>query len=134
MRIGYAFCSGKVKEMLNHHERLLGFNRLSEYICTEALKAKDYYKQINKNISTDRDLAIKEINKLDGFKAYASCANFFLADIPENKKEILRNNLENKEIVIKFLTESGFENSARISVGKQEHTKLLIEAFKETTG
>ena len=132
LRVGFAFCGDYIKELINHNERLLGFNRVSEQICISALKAKDYYSDINKKIFEDRNLLISEINKLDGYKAYSSKANFFLADIPDKNRENLKKSLEKNEIVIKFLNEPGFQKSARITVGTREQNHLLLSAFKES--
>ena len=70
--------------------RYLGYNRLSDRIAIAALDSAKYYQDISRKMAADMEIYRKEFNKLPGFKAYKSYANFILVKIPFEIKDDLK--------------------------------------------
>jgi histidinol-phosphate aminotransferase len=68
-----------------------------------------------------------EFNKIRGFKAYKSYANFILVKIPVEIKDGLKKYLTERNMIIKFMAEDGLFNHLRISLGTQEQNKSLMQ-------
>jgi histidinol-phosphate aminotransferase len=79
----------------------------------------------------DRQLYFDELNKLPGFKAFKSSANFILVEIPKEIKTSLKEFLTGKNLIVKFMNEELLNSHLRISLGTQEQNRLVINAIKE---
>ncbi|MBC7188271.1 MAG: histidinol-phosphate aminotransferase family protein [Calditrichaeota bacterium] len=129
-RIGFALVSKGLPEKLGLTERLLGFSQVLEQLAIAALESDKYYRSVAKKTRRDRAKLIEKINSLPGFVAFDSEANFFLAEYPPHAKELLAEELAKRHLKIKFITdEPAFRNMVRISLGKEEHTALLMGAL-----
>ncbi len=131
IRIAFAFCGKKAKESLKFFDKILGFNRLSEELAIAALRSEDYYKKIVKIMIEDREQMYQDINKIPGFTAYKSEANFILAKMPAELKKPLDEALKEKGFIIKFFKEASFPDCVRISLGTREQNQIVLETIKE---
>ncbi|MCD6116239.1 aminotransferase class I/II-fold pyridoxal phosphate-dependent enzyme [bacterium] len=130
VRIGYAFISSNLIDKFMPSKRLLGFSQILENVAIAALDSEDYYSDIAAKIGNDRKAIIQKINSIPGFTAFDSKANFILAEYPKEVRELFEQELDKKNVLIKFISgEPLFQNMVRISIGTQEHTKLLLEAL-----
>ncbi|MDZ7271275.1 MAG: aminotransferase class I/II-fold pyridoxal phosphate-dependent enzyme [candidate division KSB1 bacterium] len=129
-RIGFALVGKGLPEKLGLSERLLGFSQVLEQLGIAALQSEKYYRSVANKTRRDRERLIEKINSLPGFVAFESEANFFLAQYPPDARQLLAEELAKRRLKIKFITdEPAFANMVRISVGKQEHTALLLAAL-----
>jgi histidinol-phosphate aminotransferase len=104
---------------------------LSERIALAALDSPEYYSDINNKMKEDINLYFNELNRLPGFTAYKSDANFILVEILPEIKESLNAFLKERGIIIKFMNEEILNKYLRISIGTQEENRKVIEAIKE---
>jgi histidinol-phosphate aminotransferase len=130
IRIGYVLMGEQESNFKLFSSRYLGYNRLSDKIAIAALDSAKYYDDISRKMAVDMEIYRKEFNKLPGFKAYKSYANFILVKIPFEIKDDLKKYLEKRHIIIKFMAEEGLFNHLRISLGTQEQNKLLLSLIK----
>ncbi len=129
-RIGFALVSKGLPERLGMTERLLGFSQVLEQLALAALESDKYYRSVANKTRRDRAKLIAKINSLPGFVAFDSDANFLLAEYPPHVRDIFAEELAKRHVRIKFIDdEAAFRNMVRISIGKQEHTVLLLAAF-----
>lgn len=129
-RIGFALVSKGLPEKLGLSERLLGFSQVLEQLGIAALESEKYYRSVANKTRRDRAKLIERINSLPGFVAFESEANFFLAQYPPEARHLLTEELAKRRLKVKFITdEPAFANMVRISIGKQEHTALLLGAL-----
>jgi len=110
--------------------RYLGYNRLSEQIAIAALDSTEFYEDMCNKMIADTETYLKEFNKLAGFKAYKSYANFILVKIPAEIKDILKKYLIERNMIVKFMAEDGLLNHLRITIGTQEQNELLLNMIK----
>ncbi|MGQ9853830.1 MAG: pyridoxal phosphate-dependent aminotransferase [Candidatus Oleimicrobiaceae bacterium] len=129
-RIGFALVSKGLSAKLGMTERLLGFSQVLEQLALAAMASDKYYRAVANKTRRDRAKLIEKINALPGFVAFDSEANFLLAEYPPQVRDIFVEELAKRHVRIKFIdNEAAFRNMVRISIGKQEHTALLLAAL-----
>lgn len=133
IRTGFAFTGDNLNKLSLLSARYLGFNRLSEKIAIAALDSPEYYNSIGKQMADDMDMLFNGLNKLPGFTAYKSYANFILVKIPAIIKAALNDYLKEKNIVIKFMNEDGLNSHVRISLGTHQQNCMLLELLQAFT-
>ena len=131
LRIGFALIGENHVRFSLFSSRFLGFNCLSERVAIAALDSKKYYSEICKKMAADMEMYFNEFNKIPGFKAFRSFANFILVEIPVEIKDKLKNFLKNRGVIIKFMEEDGLNKHIRITIGTQEQNKLLMGLIKD---
>ncbi|MEO5583010.1 MAG: histidinol-phosphate transaminase [Saprospiraceae bacterium] len=127
VRIGFALIGKNLEKLATFSARLLGYNRLSEAIALAALDSSEYYQGINTKMAGDIDLFRNEFNKLPGFTAYKTYANFILVKIPMEIKDPLKKYLTDRNMIVKFMAEDGLFNHIRITIGTQVQNRLLLQ-------
>ena len=130
IRTGYAFLGANHERLSLLSARYLGFNRLSEKIAIAALDSPNYYILMRNKMAADMEMLFKELNKLPGFKAYRSYANFILVKIPVEIKDSLKKYLTEKDFIVKFMNEDGLDRHIRISLGTHPQNRKLIMLIK----
>lgn len=129
MRIGYAVVGEKVREFTKFTNRYLGYNRLSEQIAIAALDSPEYYEEIARKMSDDKEMMYKEFSRLPGCTAYRSVANFILVKIPRSIYTPLNSYLKNQGFVVKFMNEELLNSHLRITLGTQQQNRTLMNAI-----
>jgi len=131
LRIGFALIGSGLTRFEQFSSRYLGYNRLTESIALAALDSSDYYRDITAKMNADKDMFFEEFSKLPGFKPYRSDANFMLVDMEKDKMASLKKFLTERGLVIKFMSEKVLNSQLRITIGRQEENKKLMDAIKE---
>ncbi|MBI2444498.1 MAG: aminotransferase class I/II-fold pyridoxal phosphate-dependent enzyme [Candidatus Magasanikbacteria bacterium] len=124
LRIGFALCGKKVKEILCYQNFYLGGSRLLEEVAISALESDDYYENLSAEIIADRRYFTSEVSKLENFEVYDSKANFVLVKVKKEVKGSLEQELDKMDFSIsKFVS----EDFMRVSIGSRQHTKKFSE-------
>lgn len=130
LRIGFALIGENHVRFSLFSSRYLGFNCLSERVAIAALDSEKYYKEVSKKMTADMEMYFHEFNTIPGFKAFKSYANFILVRIPAEIKDKLQNFLTERDIIVKFMAEEELNNHIRITIGRQEQNRLLMDLIK----
>jgi histidinol-phosphate aminotransferase len=130
LRIGFALIGENHVRFSLFSSRYLGFNSLSERIAIAALDSEEYYSEVREKMASDMEMFFNEFNTFPGFKAYRSYANFILVKIPVEIKAELESFLKGNGIIIKFMSEDGLNNHVRITIGRQEQNRLLMDLIR----
>ena len=131
LRIGFALIGDNIQKFTKMTNRYLGFNRISEEVAIAALDSPDYYKDISEKMRQDKELYFNELNKIKGFKVFKSDANFILVKIPKEIYKDLKEFLNAKGLIIKFMNEELLNSHLRITLGTQEQNLAVVKAIKE---
>ncbi|NWF89908.1 MAG: histidinol-phosphate aminotransferase family protein [Ignavibacteriaceae bacterium] len=131
LRIGFALIGENIQKLTQLTNRYLGFNRLSEEVAIAALDSPEYYKTISNKMKNDKELYYSELGKLKGFKVYKSDANFILVKIPKEIYAALKEFMNKKGLIIKFMNEELLNSHLRITLGTEEQNLSVINAIKE---
>ncbi len=132
LRIGYTCVGADLSHLIEFSARYLGYNQLTEKIALAALSDKAYYERINGYMREDKAMYIREMNKLEGFKAFESDANFMLVRFPVEHKKLLQDGLKQRGVIVKFLDDPGVTDCIRITIGTREQNALVVAAFQES--
>ena len=79
----------------------------------------------------DKELYVSELGKLEGFKVFKSDANFILVKIPKEINKDLKEFLNSKGLIIKFMNEELLNSHLRITIGTEEQNRDVVNSIKE---
>ncbi len=131
LRIGYAFVGNDVRQLIAFSARYLGFNQLSERIALAALDEPGYYASIAQAMREDLHRYIHDLGRIQGFFPFPSEANFLLVRYPRHLRTPLKEGLEQRGVIVKFLDDPGLEDCIRITIGTREQNAAVRDAFRE---
>ena len=131
LRMGFGFMSKELEKFSRYSNKYLGYNRISEDIAIAALKSDAHYRNIAKLMNEDRERYEKEIGVLPGFKVYESVANFILIKYPIELKEALQKAFAEQSYKVKFMNEPDINTHLRITLGRPEQNRIVIDTIKE---
>jgi len=97
----------------------------------ESLKDLDYLTDRVKAIIAERERLFAELKKLEFLKPFPSQANFIFCSVLDGKASELHQKLQRKGILVRYFDQPPLQNSIRISVGKPEHTDVLVKTLRE---
>ena len=131
IRIGMAFASTKIVEILNKVKPPYNINTLSQQKALEGLRNKSLYLDILNMILTQKKLLIRKLKKFNTVKkVYPSDANFLLVKFTNSK--FVYKQLKKKGIIVRDRSKQVLcENCLRITVGTEKENNKLIKNLKE---
>ena len=130
LRIGFALIGENHARFSLFSAHYLGFNRISEHVGIAALDSDDYYQDMCRKMVEDNEMFYTELNKIQGFVAYRSYANFILVKIPVEIKNPLKEYLTGHGMIVKFMAEDGLFNHIRITIGTHEQNCMLMDLIR----
>jgi histidinol-phosphate aminotransferase len=134
LRIGYALVGAGLDKLSKLSNRHLGYNSITEEIAIAAMDSSDYYIGIAEKMNTDKKLYYSELAKIPGYTVFKSDANFILVEIPQDQMKPLKDFLNARGLIIKFMNEAVLNSHLRITLGTQEQNRMVIDSIKEFCG
>jgi histidinol-phosphate aminotransferase len=129
LRVGYGFFPARVTDYLLTIKIPYNVNVAALVAVEESLKDKDYLLMTVGKIINERERLSSELKKIAWLKTYPSRANFLLCELIKGDAKQLRQKLQDKGILVRYFDQPQLKNFIRISVGKPEHTDVLIETL-----
>ncbi len=138
LRVGYALAAPKVIQILDQIRESYNVNHLSQAGALAAFLDAGYYEDVIKRIKSTREEFLRRLKKLEWF-TYSSQANFLFTEphqpggraCPEAARDLFEF-LRDRKILIRYFGGSSLTAGfVRISVGTDEHMKLLLEAIDQ---
>ena len=132
-RIGLAFAGEEIIRdinMIKYSFNPYNLNRLSILAGAAALTDKDYFDTCVGEIKKVREEFVKDTRGL-GFFIVPSAANFILAKHDLISGERLYGELKKRGILVRHLPYKRVKDYIRITIGKKEEMRLLVETIKE---
>ena len=130
LRMGFGFISKELGRFIKYSNKYLGYNRISEDLAIAALQADDYYRNVARQMNESRACYEEEIGRLEGFTVYKSVANFVLVKYPIALKPALQKAFAEQEYKVKFMNEPGIDTHLRITLGRPEQNRIVIDTIK----
>jgi histidinol-phosphate aminotransferase len=112
----------------------LGFNQLSEKIALATLESSDFYENVNRIISDEKNRYYEELRPIPGVRVYDSNANFILVSIPPDMISKVKKRFVEEGIAVRFFDNNGLESHFRVSIAKPSVNALVIQGIKEAVG
>jgi histidinol-phosphate aminotransferase len=131
IRVGMAFTSTKIEEILNKVKPPFNINTLSQQKAFEGLKNKSLYFDILNMIHTQKKLLIQKLKEFNNVEeVYPSDANFLLVKFTNSK--FIFEKLQKKGIIVRDRSKQVLcENCLRITIGTEKENNKLIIKLKE---
>ena len=130
LRMGFGFISKELGRFIKYSNKYLGYNRISEDLAIAALQSDDYYRDVARQMNESRACYEQEIGRLEGFTVYKSVANFVLVKYPIALKPALQKAFAEQEYKVKFMNEPGIDTHLRITLGRPEQNRIVIDTIK----
>lgn len=130
LRIGMAFASEEIIEVLNKIKPPYNINQASQNLALEALKNIEQINQWIVETTAQRNLLVKELEALNFVqKIFPSDANFILVRIDDAQS--VYNHLLQQEIIVRDRSRVVLcEGCLRITVGTPQENSRLIDVLK----
>ena len=131
LRIGYGIFPPEVASYLMKIKLPYNVNLAALVAVQESLKDIDYLMGRVKAIVAERERLFNELKKLKWLEPFPSQANFILCSVLSGKANELHQKLQDRGILVRYFDQPHLQNCIRISVGKSEHTDILIKVLQE---
>jgi len=131
LRIGYGIFPLEIANYVLKIKPPYNVNAAALVAVQESLKDIDFLMSRVKAIVAERERLFTELARLEFLKPFPSRANFILCSVLNGRASQLQQKLRNKGILVRYFDTPRLRDFIRISVGKPEHTDVLIKALKE---
>ncbi len=130
LRIGYGMMRREISTYLHRVRQPFNVNELAQVGALACLQDRDHYDRTMDMTREGLHFLRTEIEKLD-CRTYPSHANFFLADVGRNCRDVYESMLR-KGVIVRPMSAYEFPEFIRITVGTEEENKRLLAALTET--
>jgi histidinol-phosphate aminotransferase len=131
LRIGYGIFPVSITEHLMKIKQPYNVNAAAQVAALESLKDISYLRGTVKAIIDERERLMTRLSQLDWLKVYPSRANFILCSVLDGRAKAIYKGLQKRGIFIRYFDTPQLKDCFRISVGKPEHTDVLIAALRD---
>ena len=131
LRVGYGLFPPKIADCLLRIKMPYSVNVAALVAVEESLKDIDYLMGRVRAIVAERERLFDELTKLKWLKPLPSRANFILCSVLNGKASQLQQKLQKRSILVRYFDKPLLKDYIRISVGKPEHTDIIIKVLRE---
>ncbi len=131
LRVGYGIFPPGIADYLLMIKIPYNVSVAAQVAVQESLKDLDYLRDRVRDIVAERERLFGELKKLKFLKPFPSRANFVLCAVLNGKARELKQELQNRGILVRYFDKPLLRNYIRISVGKPEHTDKLIKTLQD---
>ncbi|MDD5510276.1 MAG: histidinol-phosphate transaminase [Dehalococcoidales bacterium] len=131
LRIGYGLFPPIVADYLMKIKLPYNVNVAAIVAVRESLKDLDYLMDNVRAIIAERERLFNELKKFKFLEPFPSRANFILCSVLGAMAGELCDKLQRRGIQVRYFNTPVLKNYIRISVGKPEHTDILIRALQK---
>ncbi|MDD3994456.1 MAG: histidinol-phosphate transaminase [Dehalococcoidales bacterium] len=131
LRIGYGMFPVEIANYLLRIKEPYCVNVIAQLAAIESVKDKDYLMEKVKIISSERDNLFNLLQQTGWLKPFPSKANFILCAVLKGRAKDIQQKLEEMGILVRYFDTPLLKDSLRISVGKPEENKMLVQALNK---
>ena len=131
LRIGYGLFPPIVADYLMKIKLPYNVNVAAIVAVRESLKDLEYLMDNVRAIIAERERLFSELKKFEFLEPFPSRANFILCSVLGAMAGDLCASLQGRGIQVRYFDTPVLKNYIRISVGKPEHTDILIRALQK---
>jgi len=130
LRLGYGIAKKEIVQMMEKIRPPFNTTNLAQEAALAAIEDQDYVKKSYENNRLEKKYLYNEMDKL-GISYIPTESNFILCKLKEDAGSIVKT-LEKKGIIVRIMKAFGLPNNfMRITIGKPEENRILIEKLKE---
>ncbi len=129
LRLGYGIMPSWLAEVVLRIKLPFSVNILAEHAGIEALQDSDFRDLTRSTVLEQRQYLCQALRER-GFYVYPSQANFLLLEPPIGADTLFQGLLE-QGVIIRPLDSYGLKDKVRISVGRSDENKILLQAIDQ---
>ncbi|MDP7415631.1 MAG: histidinol-phosphate transaminase [Dehalococcoidales bacterium] len=134
LRVGYGLFPVKIADYLMKIKEPYCVNAAAMVAVRESFRDREHLMGTVRAMINERERMFAGLEKLGWLKPFPSRANFIYCAVLKGKAGELQQKLLRKGILVRYFDLPFLQNSVRISVGKSEHTDILIKRLQELEG
>lgn len=132
LRLGVMIAHPFVRDIMDRIRNPFNVNALAQVAATEALQDQSFLKQVQKLTWSGLDYFSQEMGAM-GLDFIPSQANFIFFDTGKKAFQV-NEDLLKRGVILRPVSNYGFPQHLRLSVGLENENKKAIEALKEVLG
>jgi histidinol-phosphate aminotransferase len=132
IRLGYLAARPQWIEQLNKVRQVYNVNVLTQAAAIFILERLEVLEEQAALIREEREVLKKSLMGLKGLTVFPSAANFFLVRVPD--ADAADAALRRQGVLVKNLNSVALKNCLRITVGKPDENRILVNALREALG
>lgn len=129
IRLGYLAARPQWIEQLNKVRQVYNVNVLTQAAAIFILERLQVLEEQAALIRREREVLKKSLMGLKGLTVFPSAANFFLVRVPDADRTDAA--LRRQGVLVKNLNSASLRNCLRITVGKPDENRILLNALRE---
>jgi len=132
LRVGYGAFPLDLVEYIWRAKQPYNVSVAAEVAACAALSNKEYLERIRTALVNERERLFKLLQEVSFLEPYPSHANFVLCKVTEGRDaKAVKEALAQQGIMVRHYAKKELSGFMRISVGKPEHTDLLMQALQQ---
>ena len=131
LRAGYGVMPRPLAELLMVIKPPYNVNVAAEAAILASLGERELLMERVRAIRAERERLTALLARVAFLRPWPSVANFVLCDVRRGDARTLRDGLRRRGIFIRYFDKPGLRDRVRISVGRPEHTDMLLAALRE---
>jgi len=129
LRVGYGIMCSHLHEAIMKIKPPYSVNMAAEVALRVCVRHKEHFAaQVDRMIAT-RDRTIGILRERDDLEVYPSHSNFILFRVKKADAKKLRDDLEQKGILLRYFNTPRLQNHLRVSVGTEKQMEVFVKAF-----
>ncbi|KAK4860040.1 hypothetical protein QYF36_016222 [Acer negundo] len=131
LRVGYGAFPLSIIEFLWRAKQPYNVSVAAEVAACAALQNPTYLEKVKETLIQERERLFKLLVEVPFLNPYPSHSNFILCDVTSGKDaKKLKDDLATMGVMIRHYNSKELKGYVRMSVGKPEHTDVLMECLK----
>ena len=131
LRLGYGIMDPRLQLLLMDIKQPYNISAAAEVALLASLGDLPYLKRNVEAIVGERDRLSSRLSAIEEISVWPSHGNFLLFDVPRDKATLVFQGLASRGIFVRYFNTPQLRDSLRISVGKPEHTDVVVEALED---
>jgi histidinol-phosphate aminotransferase len=131
LRVGYGIMSPELVRYIIKIKQPYNINVAAQVAVRQSLIDLEYMRGMIRRMIEERERLLVKLAGLRFLKPYPSQSNFILCSVADGRAKELHQGLRRKGIFVRHFDTPPLQTCLRISVGKPEHSDVLISALKE---
>jgi len=131
LRVGYGLFPPEIAEYLHRIKIPYNVNVAALLAVRESMADLNYLMDRVRLIVAERERLFARLKEISWLKPYPSQANFILCLLKRGNARELQQKLRERNILVRYFDKPRLENCIRLSVGKPEHTEIVIKVLCE---
>jgi histidinol-phosphate aminotransferase len=131
LRLGYGICPEWLMATLWKFKQPYNVNVAAAVAGLASLHHIEQIWEAVGKIKSERGRLYAGLAEVPYLRPYPSQSNFILCDVVEREARALKQDLEQKGILVRYYRKARLENCIRISVGRPDQTDRLLAALHE---